>query len=237
MSKGRILITGGSSGIGLATAMLAIKENYDVIIAGRSEQKLSLAQQQINHDHLCTMVVDITDETSILSLKENIGDIDHLVLAGSQVNVGGIRSLPLQQVQASFNSKFFAQYQMIQTLLSSINQKGSITLFSGSSGQKPEKDGELMSAINAAVEALSKGLALTLAPIRVNTVAPGLIDTPAYDSLDQASKQKMYQTFSNKLAIKRVGQAEEVAQSVLYLINSHYSTGTVLTIDGGHHVS
>lgn len=233
-NREKILIIGGSSGIGLASAQLAVEKGYEVVIASRNHEKLKTAKEKINHENVNTFLVDITKEKSIQSLFEPVKEIDHLVIAGSEVQFGDFRTLSISDAQKSFDSKFFGPYRVIKEALGHINPKGSITLFSGSAGAKPEKGSEIISAINSAVEGFSRALAISLSPIRVNCIAPGLIDTPAYAGLDEDARKTLFLALSENLLIKRAGTATEVAQAVLYLIDNTYTTGTTLYIDGGH---
>lgn len=231
-----ILIIGGSSGIGLATAQLAAEKNYHVIIASRSQDKLDKAKQKINHENVSVVSVDTRDEKSIAELFKSTGKIDHLVITGSEVQYGNIKNSTVEDAKKSFDSKFFGPFRVIQAALNYLNSQGSITLLSGTSGTKAENGTEILSAINAAVEGFSRGLAISLAPIRINTIAPGIIDTPVYDGIDEATKN-LFKQFTDILIVKRMGEAKEVAQAALYLVENNYVTGTTLYVDGGHVIS
>ncbi len=235
-TKEKMLIIGGSSGMGLATAKLAYENNYDVIIASRSIEKLNQAKQDMFMEDVKIVTVDIRDENSIQALFQSVGKVHHLVISGSEIKYGNIHNTPVDEAKASFDSKFFGPFRLIQQALNFLEVNGSITLFSGTSGTKPEKGSEILSAINAAVDSFARALAISLAPIRVNSIAPGIIDTPAYDGIDEETK-KYFKQFTDKLLVKRMGQANEVARAALYLVENAYVTGTTLYIDGGHVIS
>lgn len=230
----KVIIIGGSSGIGLAAAKAAAEQGYQVIIASRSPSKLARALATIDHPNASAETLDLLDSKSIEWFFNKTGKFDHLVVTGSEIHFGAFSELPLAAAKQSFESKFWGAYQTVHAALPYINTGGSIILFSGSAGQRPENGSELMTAINSAVEGLGRALAISLAPIRVNVIAPGLVDTPAYADFDDASRQAMFAGFSKKLLVQRPAKAEEIAQSVLYLLQSTYTTGTVLLVDGGH---
>ncbi|MBX9705559.1 MAG: SDR family oxidoreductase [Gammaproteobacteria bacterium] len=230
----KIIIIGGSSGIGLAAAKEAADQGYEVVIASRSSAKLTKALNHINHTNVSAETVNLLDPSSIKSFFKKISSFDHLVLAGSEVHFEGFKTLALKDAKQSFDSKFWGSYQAVHAALPYIKATGSITLFSGSAGQRPEEGSELISAINSAVESLGRALSISLAPIRVNTIAPGLVDTPVYAEMSDEARESLFDYFSNKLIIKRPAKAKEIARAVLYLIQSTYTTGTTLAIDGGH---
>lgn len=231
-----VLIIGGSSGMGLATARRAAEQGFRVVIASRSQKKLNDALASIGSDRVSAHAVDTHDSASIQALFQSIARVDHLVITAAEVDFGNIRSSSLESVQRSFDSKFFGPFRVIQAGLEYLDPAGSITLFSGTAGTKAVKDYEILAAINAAIDSFSRTLAKSLAPIRVNSVAPGLINTPAVAGADEAT-QKLIKQFSDNLEIKRIGQADEIAQGVLFLIENEYTTGTTLYIDGGHVIS
>lgn len=235
----KVLIIGGSSGMGLATAKKAAEQGYQVTIASRSLDKLMLAQKSIGNGNIPIHTVDTTDENSIQTLFEAVGNIDHLILPASEIiSFGNIHTASVEEAKQSFNSKLFGPFRVIQNSLPYLNADGSIVLFSGTAGTKPEKDTEIFAAINGAIDSFSRALAISLSPIRVNCIAPGIIDTPpvtvAYR--DETTK-KLFDQFKQNLLVRRMGNADEIADAVLYLIKNAYVTGTTLYVDGGHVIS
>ena len=232
-----VLIIGGNSGMGLAAAQKAAGEGYRVIIAGRSEEKLALAEKSISAK-IHSFTVDTTNTTSIQQLFEHVGKVHHLVISASEVLFGNIQNSSLNDVKKSFDSKFFGPFRVIQSGLQYFEPNASITLFSGTSSTKPEKGTEILAAMNGAVESFARALAVSLSPIRVNCIAPGIIDTPpVLEGLKEESIKNLFDEFTRNLPIQRMGHAEEVAEAVLYLINNQYVTGTTLYVDGGHVIS
>lgn len=230
LDQQKIIIVGGSSGIGLATAKAAVAARAKVTIAGRSGQKLEQAKQQINGP-VETAILDLLQEAEIQTFFKLWGEVDHLVIAGSSTQVGTFRELDTQSAKQSMDSKFWGAYQAAK--YAQVNSSGSIVLISGILSQRPTPGSAILAAINAALEGLGRALAVELAPIRVNVVCPGIVQTPIYDKMPAAQREQMYRSMSDRLLVKRVGQPEDVAQSILYLLQNGYSTGTVITVDGG----
>jgi len=225
-----VVIIGGSSGMGLAIAKEAVDAGADVTIAGRSQAKLDQARQAIAGD-VATCTVDLSDEQSVKRLFSQIGSLDHLVVTGSSVKTGPLRELPLADARASMDNKFWGQY--LAARYAQIRPKGSITLFSGILSRRPSAGLAGLAAINAAVEALGRALAVELAPIRVNVVSPGLTDTPAYAGMPDDARRGMFAGAAKRLLVGRIGRPEDIASLVLELMCNSFMTGVVVDVDGG----
>lgn len=230
LDQQKIVIVGGSSGIGLATAKAAVAARAIVTIAGRSSQKLDQAKQQMN-GQVETAILDLLQEEDLQTFFKHVGVIDHLVVTGSSTQVGAFRELDTQIAKQSMESKFWGAYRAAK--YAQVNSSGSIVFVSGILSRRPTPGSAILAAINAALEGLGRALAIELAPIRVNVVCPGIIQTPIYDKMPEAQREQMYRNASDRLPVKRVGQPEDVAQSMLYLLQNGYSNGTVIDVDGG----
>ena len=231
-----VLIVGGSSGIGLGIAKAALEAKANVMIASRSQKKLDQALTDLNHERAKAFSVDLMDGSSIAQLFDVVGRIDHLLIPASEVVFEPFESISIDAAKRSFDSKFWGPFNIVRAALPNMNQSGSITLFSGVAGQKPAKGTEVVTAINNAIDGLAKALAISLSPIRVNSISPGLIDTPVYKNYDKKVMDEIFDNFSKQLLIKRYGRAEEVASTAMYLMTNDYVTGTTQMIDGGRDV-
>ncbi|MDD1501725.1 SDR family oxidoreductase [Lysinibacillus sp. CNPSo 3705] len=229
----KVVIIGGSSGIGLESAKQLIAHGAEVIIASRSEDKLRNAKEQLG-DRATAYTLDTTQEQQVQSFFEKIGQFDHLVVSAAETSGGSFLQTDTAQARKLFENKFWGQYYAAKYGASKILPNGSITLFSGVVAYKSMVGSAILGAVNAAISNLGQTLALELAPIRVNIVSPGIIDTPSRSKMPEEARNNFYNAVENKLPVKRIGRAEDVAQSVLYLLQNSFVTGTVLHVEGGH---
>ncbi len=228
----KIVIIGGSSGMGLATAKMAAAEGAAVVIASRSEEKLKKAKAEIQ-GNVETLTVNVMDEGSVKAFFDKVGEFDHLTTPGNEAAMGPFLQLDVLKARTAFDSKFWGQYHAARYGAPHIRGNGSITFFAGIWSQRPVPGGSVVTAINSAIEGLGRALATELAPIRVNTVSPGIVDTPIYSAMAPGEKEAMFQGVAATLPLKRIGRPEEIAQTVLYLMANSFSTGNTLYVDGG----
>jgi len=243
LDEHRVVIIGGSSGIGLETARLALVEGAFVTIAGRSEDRLRRAAESLEFsyedasaktptDRLRCVVADISEESSVRSLFAGERHVDHLFLPAGELRpgtadmLGADREGPRSILEIRLLGVVHAVRHARPTM-----QGGSITLMSGLYSTRPAAGGAMAAAAVAGVEGMTRALALDLAPIRVNAVAPGLIDTPLWDAF--GPQRQAFAARAAKLPVGRIGRPEEVAEAVIFLMTNGFVTGTVLPIDGG----
>ncbi len=229
----RVLVVGGSSGIGLGCAIEFLKAGAQVTIASRSVQKLEAARQRIAM-RVATAELDVTDDDAVAAFFSDSAHWDHVVITASQAPSGPARQLPLDEAYKAMHSKFWGAYRVGR--LVSIRPGGSLTLVSGRS-LRPRPNAVLQAAINAALDALARGLALELAPVRVNSVAPGTIDTPLWDRLSEENRRNLFQGTASQLPVGRIGTTHDVAQAILFLAGNGFTTGTTVMVDGGAQVA
>ncbi len=232
LANKRVVVIGGSAGMGLATARAALASGARVVIASRSADKLSAARAGLGAA-IDSAVLDITDESAVRAFFEHCGAIDHLVTSAAVVNRKPFFEVTAAEAHAAFESKFWGQFYAARHAAPHIRDNGSITFFSGISSRRGIAGLVVTGAINGAIESLCRSLALTLAPVRVNAVCPGFIDTAGHDD-PAGTRQTVLARVARSIPARRVGAAEEVAQTVLYLMQSEFTTGTVIDIDGGH---
>jgi len=226
----RFLVFGGSSGIGLATAVRAAAAGAAVTIASRSQEKLDAALKRIGGEARA-MVLDTGDEAAVERFFADQPAWDHIVVSASQTKTGPIRGLSLAEAKASMESKFWGSYRVARA--AKINTAGTLTFISGYLSVRPSATSVLQGAINAALEALARGLALELAPVRVNAVSPGLIDTPLWSGMAEDKRAALYAGAKERLPVRRIGQPEDIANAVMFLVTTPFTTGSTVRVDGG----
>ncbi|WP_175697046.1 SDR family oxidoreductase [Burkholderia ambifaria] len=225
----KVLVVGGSSGIGAAAAKAFAQRGAVVTIASRDPAR---AGADVAPDgHVRTEALDITDTPAVDAFCARVGQFEHVVISAAKTATGPLRALPLADAQAAMDSKFWGAYRIARSI--DIAPGGSLTFVSGYLSVRPNASSVLQGAINAALEALARGLALELAPVRVNTVSPGLIATPLWDKLAPDARDAMYAGAAQRLPARRVGQPEDVANAIVYLATTPYATGSTVLIDGG----
>ncbi|MED4583975.1 SDR family oxidoreductase [Brevibacillus choshinensis] len=229
----KVVVIGGSSGIGLETAKEVSARGAEVIIASRSEEKLLHALEQLG-PRATAHVLDTTQEKQVQEFFAQVGTFDHLIVTAAETTGGAFLQTETAQARQLFENKFWGQYYAAKYGAPHLSPNGTITLFSGVVAYKSMVGSSALGAVNAAVSNLGQTLALELAPIRVNVVSPGIIDTPSRSKMPEDTRQQFYATVGNKLPVKRVGTAQDVALSVLYLLQNSFVTGTVLHVEGGH---
>ncbi|MGH1283757.1 SDR family oxidoreductase [Bacillus toyonensis] len=226
----RIVIIGGSSGIGLTTATQAIEQGAHVIIAGRSEEKLKAAQELINNNHLQTYVLDNQNKEQLQDFFKDIGKFNHLFTPGASYTLGPITATE-EVAESSFIGKFWPQYYAVKYAIPFLSNSGSIVLMSGAFSQRPLKGAPAYGACNGAIEGLGKALAVELAPIRVNVVSPGTIRR---ENEQNEKRLAAYEDYKSLSLVQRPGHNDEIAHTVLYLMQNGFTTASVLFPDGGY---
>lgn len=225
-----VLIVGGSSGIGFGAAEAALAVGAQVTIASRSAEKVAAAVGRLG-GKAAGEVLDTTDEAGVEAFFAARDAFDHVIVSASQTKVSAVRDLPLADAYASMNSKFWGAYRIARA--AKITDGGSLTLVSGFLSVRPKKGAAIQGAINAALEGLTRGLALEFAPVRVNCVSPGLVMTELYGGLDADARRTMAEGAAARLPAGIAGLPEHIAVQILAFLANPYITGSTVFVDGG----
>lgn len=232
-TKEHAVIIGGSSGIGLATARQLLEAGAKVTITGRDRNRLDAAAESLAGD-LSTACCDAADDSQREDFFAALGGFDHLVLAlGSGRGAGAFREVDLTEIQLGFAEKVWPHLHCAQTACRTIRQTGSITFIAAVTAQMAMPGTAGLAAANGVLTTLTPLLAAELKPLRVNAVSPGVIDTPWWDFLPEAQRQAVFADYAAKTPVGRVGNAEDVAKAVAFLVADGFMTGHVLVCDGG----
>ncbi len=224
----KVVVVGGSSGIGLATAELAKREGAEVIIASRSAEKLNAATSKIG---VKGIPADVTSDESIASLFKQCGTVDHVVVTAAQLKTGPFKSVSMDDVRSTMEGKFWGAWRCAR--FAEIKAGGSLTLVSGFLSIRPRPNAAIVGAANGALESLTRSLALDLAPVRVNCVSPGVIDTPIRAAMPEAARRDMLEKTAASLPVRRVGLGEDIAKQILVFMDNGFATGSIVYLDGG----
>jgi NAD(P)-dependent dehydrogenase (short-subunit alcohol dehydrogenase family) len=226
------LIVGGTSGVGLATARLMADRGADVHVAGRTQDRLDAVA--LSDPELTGHRADGADAAAIGAVLERIGTIDWLVLtlSGSE-GPGPLAQLDLGVLRRAFDAKFWAHITTIKAALPHMEPSGSITVLGAVTARAGMPGTAGIAAVNGAVEALVRPLAVELAPIRVNGVSPGFVDTPWWSGLPAADRDAYFEAAAQALPARHVASAEEIAEVVALAATNTTTTGTIIEADGG----
>ncbi|MGX5801024.1 SDR family oxidoreductase [Bradyrhizobium sp. Arg314] len=227
------VIIGGSSGIGLATAKRLVGPTMKVTITGRNEEKLKSAWASLGGT-ADKAAFDATKPDEVRRFFERLGPFDHLVLAASGgKGLGPFATLDLADIGSGVDEKIRPQLSCLQAALPTLNRAGSVTFISAVSAQIAAPGIAGIGAINGMLLTVAPILAVELKPLRVNVVAPGVIDTPWWDFLPHDQRQAVFAEYAGKTPVGRIGRAEDVADAIAFLVSNGFMTGQVLTCDGG----
>lgn len=231
MQNKKVVVTGGATGIGFATAKAAIARGAQAVIIGRTESTLREATKALG-EGASYRVLDVTDAEAVNAAFTEIGRFDHLFAFAAIADAGNFVDISEERMRAFVDSKFWGQYNAVKASLPLLAEDGSIVLMSGYLDRKPVPGFTPYAIANGAVEALVKSLALEIAPLRINGLAPGWIDTRA-DRTTEAEHEQYVAAASQAAPVGRPGTADETAHAALFLAENPFMNGAIVDIDGG----
>jgi NAD(P)-dependent dehydrogenase (short-subunit alcohol dehydrogenase family) len=229
----RVVILGGSSGIGLAVAEQAASQGAQVVIASSNAERIQRAVESLGRNAQ-GHAVDLADEQAVETLFAKLGAFDHLVFtAGDSLPLRDLAATDLKEARRAFELRYWAALAAVKYGSKNIRQGGSIVLTTGIAGQRPQKGWVLSASVCGTIEALTRALALELAPIRVNAVSPGVVRTNLWQNMTVAEREGMYESVGKSLPVGRVGEPYDIAQAYVFLMQEGFGTGQTLVVDGG----
>lgn len=227
----KIVIIGGSAGIGLATAKSAAAKNATVIIISSNQQRVNKALEELPGSAI-GYAIDVTNETQVKHVFEQIGFFDHLIFtAGENLQLGDLKDTSLASAHQFFEIRYWGAFTAVKHASPYI--KNSIVLTSGIASNRPGKGWSLGASICSAMEGFTRAMAIELAPIRVNIVSPGVVKTDLWSGMSLEEREGMYNQIGDSLPVKRVGNVDDIAKTYLYFMKQEYGTGQTIIVDGG----
>lgn len=229
----RIIVLGGSSGIGLAVAQAAAEQGASVVIASSRQARVDEALATLpagSEGH----ALDLADEAAVTAFFAKLGGFDHLVFtAGGPLQIGAVTAVDLQKAHGHFALRYFGALIAVKHGAPHIRPGGSITFTSGLAAARPRAGWALGASICGAMEGLTRALAVELAPLRVNIVSPGVVKSPLWANMAEADREALYRQVAEALPVGHAGEPEQVAEAYLYAMRQTYGTGQVIAVDGG----
>src|SRR5580693_5239884 len=233
LSGKRIVVLGGSSGIGLAVAQQAAAQGATAIIASSNADRVKQAVATLDgkaEGH----ALNLSNEQDIQKFFQKIGDFDHFVFtAGDTLQLNELAATDLTKARHAFELRYWAALAAVKYASPHIRKDGSIVLTTGVAGRRPHKGWTLAASVCGTIDALTRALAVELAPIRVNAVSPGVVRTNLWQNMSSSEREQFFESVGNSLPVGRVGEPYDIAQAYLFLMQEGYTTGQIVVLDGG----
>lgn len=231
----RVVVLGGTSGMGLAIAELAIAEGASVVVAGNSAESARAAKDKLGTVE--TLSFDVGDEAAVKAAFDGIGAFDHLVTTAAKLTYAPLVEIPVDAVEAMLATKFWGPFFASRSAVPLLRDGGSITFFSGLAADRPGPSTSIVAAVNAGLEGFARALAVELAPVRVNCVSPGVTETAGWNFMPEEEREKLFAHLRETLPARRIGAPSDLAEAALAVMTNRYITGSVLHCDGGGHLA
>lgn len=229
----RIVLLGGTSGFGLATAIAAAAEGVNIVVVSSNQQRVNNALAILPAESE-GYVADLSDEKQVKNLFKQIGEFDHLVFtAGEALQLKELSDVNMNDARQFFNIRYWGALMAAKYGSPYIRKGGSITLTNGTIGLRPWKGWAIAASITGAIESLTRALAVELAPVRVNAVCAGMVKTDLWKDMAEADREAMYNSVGGTLLTGSIGEAADIAEAFLYLLHGNYTTGQIVVADGG----
>lgn len=236
LAEQHVVIVGGSSGIGLATAQLAQQLGAAVTLVGRNPERLQRAVDELGGElgGVRSAIADAADEAAIQQAFADLPPIHHVYVAAGSFVGGDVLTGEMADFRRAIDTRVWGAVHVVRAAVPKMAGSGSLTFTGGLSSDRPVKGAWATAVSTAAAEQLARALALELAPMRVNAIAPGWTETPMWNDILGADKQAIFGQVATQVPVKRLSAATDVAQAVIFLMTSPTVTGEVVHVDSGH---
>lgn len=231
LDKQKILVIGGSKFLGLAVAQRASEAGAEVVIGARDLEQAAKAAAQL--PFASAIHVDITDEGTIAAAAAELGHVDHVVITASAHHNVPVGKLEHDKIVTAFEAKVIGPMLLAKHFIPIMPPTGSILLFSGVAAWTPSPGYTVMGVTNGAVAFLASQLAKELAPVRVNAISPGVTDSGTWDTLAEQDKKNLLESAASSSLVGRAGTADDIADTVLWLLNAGNVSGETIHVEGG----
>ncbi|NMD56665.1 MULTISPECIES: SDR family oxidoreductase [Tsukamurella] len=228
-----VVLIGGASGIGLAVARRVIADGARVVLGGRSQERLDGAVAALG-PAATGRTVDTADPDGVEAFFAQVDSVDALFTTAATYTVGSFVELDVEEARSPFESKFWGQYRVVKAALPALTADAAVVLTSGAASVRPAGPAAPYVAANAAIEGLARGLAVELAPVRVNAIAPGTVDGNLWAGRPAEAREAAFAHIEREAVLGRPGTEDEIAAAVVHLFTSTYTTGSTLYVDGGY---
>lgn len=232
LKKKKIIVIGGSSGIGKAVAQMASDWGNQVILTSRSLARAEAVAREIGGS-TTGRALDVADEAQVKAFFATISGIDHIYLAAGNTHLGSLNEGELGLHMQAFNTRLLGSLHVVKSALSQMNAGGSLVFTGGISTDRPIAGAWVSGLGTASAEQLARVLVLEFSHLRFNAVSPGYTDTPMWDTIMGENKAQVLAEVAAKIPVKKIATPEEVASAVLFLMSNASVNGEVIHIDGG----
>ena len=228
----RVVVVGGKKGMGLGVAQAAHAAGAQVIVASRRDLSVEDRPDLAQYEHI---TLDMRDEAAVRAAFDEIGQFDHLIVtAGPEIGSwGSFMDADMRGVRGYLEGKFLGTWACARYAAPHVARGGSMTFLTGGTGARAKVGLAAVTSTFAAVDSLSQSLALELAPIRVNTIRPGFVDTEFWDSLAPDDVEAIRARVRATFPARKVGTIADIGHAALFLMTNPFVTGTVLEVSGG----
>jgi NAD(P)-dependent dehydrogenase (short-subunit alcohol dehydrogenase family) len=231
LENAEVVVIGGTSGIGLATAAMAQEVGARVTVVGRDETRLAAALDQLGGAARGT-ALDVADEGAVRDPFAWFDHVDHVaMLAGTRAD-GDVATIDTAIAREPVDNRLWGALFVCKYAAPKMSD-GSITICTGVGVARPRRGGAIVAAAAGGAEVLARAVALEVAPVRVNVIRPGIVDTPLLTRIAGEHRDSVIASQSKRIPLGRIARAEEIAHAILFLMSNTYITGSTLTVDGG----